>query len=331
VVRPERAAVGDAWDRQIRRQIHDCALFVPVISVHSDARREGYFRREWKLAVDRTADMAEDVAFLLPVAIDNTPEATARVPDRFHEVQWSRLPGGTPEFVAHVRALLTNQAAALASPSVRAQSIPANGEISESGSLRPASVARPLKRSFRTAAVVGVAALAVIGIGYFAIDRLVLSKRSLQPPIVPAEKSIAVLPFVDMSEKRDQEYFGEGIAEEIVDLLAKIPGLKVIGRTSSFQFRGNTGDLRKIGASLGAVYIVEGSVRESGERLKVAVQLIDARDGTHRWSDTYERDSANALSLQRQIAIAVARELQVSVTDYFGTGGSTKSAEAYDL
>ena len=80
---------GDAWDRQIRKQIHDCALFVPVISAHSDTRYEGYFRREWRLAVERAGDMAEDVAFLLPVVIDSTPDATARVPDRFREVQWS--------------------------------------------------------------------------------------------------------------------------------------------------------------------------------------------------------------------------------------------------
>jgi TIR domain len=82
---------GDTWDRQIRKQIHDCALFIPLISVHSDARHEGYFRREWRLAVERAGDMAEDVAFLLPVVIDSTPDATARVPDRFREVQWSRL------------------------------------------------------------------------------------------------------------------------------------------------------------------------------------------------------------------------------------------------
>ena len=100
---------GDAWDRQIRKQIHNCALFVPVISAHSDARREGYFRREWKLAVDRTADMAEDVAFLLPVVIDSTPDATARVPDRFRDVQWSRLPDGqaSPAFVEGVHRLLS--------------------------------------------------------------------------------------------------------------------------------------------------------------------------------------------------------------------------------
>jgi tetratricopeptide (TPR) repeat protein len=85
---------GDLWDAKIHRQIHECALFMPVISQHTQARAEGYFRREWRLGVERTHDMAEDVAFLLPVVIDNTPDATARVPDKFREVQWTRLPGG---------------------------------------------------------------------------------------------------------------------------------------------------------------------------------------------------------------------------------------------
>jgi len=100
---------GDAWDRQIRNQIHDCALFVAIISAHSDARLEGYFRREWRLAVERSGDMAEDVAFLVPVVVDNTPDATARVPDRFREVQWSRLPDGltSPAFVERVQRLLS--------------------------------------------------------------------------------------------------------------------------------------------------------------------------------------------------------------------------------
>jgi TolB-like protein/Flp pilus assembly protein TadD len=134
-----------------------------------------------------------------------------------------------------------------------------------------------------------------------------------------------------LSEKHDQEYFADGLAEEIVDLLAKIPGLKVIGRTSSFQFKSNSGDLRKIGAVLGAAHIVEGSVRKLGNRSRVTVQLIDARDGTHRWSETYDRDTTDILSLQREIATGVARELQISVSDYFGPGSTTKSAEAYDL
>ena len=86
---------GDAWDRQIREQIKECGIFVPLISANTDARSEGYFRREWNLAVNRMLDMADDQPFLMPVVIDDTPEAAARVPDRFCERQWTRLPGGT--------------------------------------------------------------------------------------------------------------------------------------------------------------------------------------------------------------------------------------------
>jgi TolB-like protein len=87
---------GDAWDQKIRRQIRECDYFMPVISAHTEARHEGYFRREWRLAVERTLDMADDHTFLLPVAIDATAEAGARVPERFRAVQWLRLPGGQP-------------------------------------------------------------------------------------------------------------------------------------------------------------------------------------------------------------------------------------------
>lgn len=87
---------GDAWDQKIRRQIRDCDYFMPVISARTDARHEGYFRREWRLAVDRTLDMADDHLFLIPVAIDDTEQATARVPEKFLAVQWLHLPGGVP-------------------------------------------------------------------------------------------------------------------------------------------------------------------------------------------------------------------------------------------
>ena len=93
-----------------------------------------------------------------------------------------------------------------------------------------------------------------------------------------SDKSIAVLPFADMSQKKDQEYFGDGMAEEILDLLAKIPGLTVIGRTSSFQFKGKNEDLRKIGTELNAAYVLEGSVRSSGDQVRITAQLINTRD-----------------------------------------------------
>src|SRR6201993_4044486 len=100
---------GDAWDRQIRKQIHDCALFIPIISAHSQARLEGYFRREWKLAADRTHDMAEEKAFLVPVVIDDTSERVASVPDKFRDVQWMHLPNGETSvaFIERVSNLLS--------------------------------------------------------------------------------------------------------------------------------------------------------------------------------------------------------------------------------
>jgi hypothetical protein len=198
---------GDAWDRQIRKQIHDCALFVPVISAHSDARHEGYFRREWRLAVERAGDMAEDVAFLLPVVVENTPDATARVPDRFREVQWSRLSDGqtTPAFVERVRRLLSP-----ASPSVnssRASVAPGAAALIRQP-FRPSWLSR---RSLLVMVAVIIAALA-----YWDVDRFWISKRQVSPPAPPTAPraaapaafsppphSIAVLPFVNMSGDKD--------------------------------------------------------------------------------------------------------------------------------
>jgi hypothetical protein len=102
---------GDSWDRKIRQQIHDCALFIPVISATTQGRAEGYFRREWKLAVERTHDMSERVVFLVPVVIDGTSDAHADVPDAFRGVQWTRLPqGATPStFLDHVSDLPDRQ------------------------------------------------------------------------------------------------------------------------------------------------------------------------------------------------------------------------------
>jgi TolB-like protein len=148
----------------------------------------------------------------------------------------------------------------------------------------------------------------------------------------PPAHSIAVLPFTDMSEKHDQEYFGDGMAEEILDLLAKIPGLTVIGRTSSFQFKGKSEDLRTIGAKLNAAYVLEGSVRNSGNRVRITAQLINTRTGAHEWSETYDRRIGDVLQLQDAIAAAAVRELQLTVAPgYLNSRSTMKDADAYDL
>ena len=147
------------------------------------------------------------------------------------------------------------------------------------------------------------------------------------------DKSIAVLPFADMSEKHDQEYFADGMAEEIIDLLVKIPGLKVISRTSSFQFKGHSEDLRDVGKQLGVAYVLEGSVRKSGDHLRVTAQLINSIEGTHLWSETYDRDLSDVLKMQDEIAVKVARALQIEVRvrDNLASRPALRNAEAYTL
>jgi TolB-like protein len=126
------------------------------------------------------------------------------------------------------------------------------------------------------------------------------------PP--PDETSIAVLPFANMSE--DQDYFADGISEEILNALAQVPDLKVAGRTSSFAFKGRNEDLRTIGEALGVNHILEGSVRKSGDRVRITAQLIKADDGFHLWSETFDRQLTDVFAIQDEIATAILGELE---------------------
>jgi TolB-like protein/Flp pilus assembly protein TadD len=197
--------------------------------------------------------------------------------------------------------------------------------------------AAPSPRSGGVKRRVAIAVVVVIGVGVAVAMGLHFwpsGRGGGQAPAVAAitDKSIAVLPFTDMSEKRDQEYFADGMAEEIIDLLVKIPGLKVIARTSSFQFKGKTGDLHSIGTQLGVAYVLEGSVRKSGDRLRVTAQLINSRDGAQLWSQTYDRDLSDVLKMQDEIAIALVRALQIEVSgEGVGSRPALRNTEAYTL
>ena len=180
--------------------------------------------------------------------------------------------------------------------------------------------------------IAAVVVAVLLGSGYF-LDKAWRSKHATTASTaVVSDKSIAVLPFVDMSEKKDQEYFADGMAEEIIDLLVKIPGLKVISRTSSFQFKGKNPDLQSIATQLGVAYVLQGSVRKSGDHLRVTAQLINSRDGTHLFSQTYDRDLSDVLKVQDEIALALVRALQIEV-DQTGIDSrpALRNAEAYSL
>lgn len=151
--------------------------------------------------------------------------------------------------------------------------------------------------------------------------------------IATIDKSIAVLPFADMSPQGDQEYFGDGIAEELLNELTNLEGLRVAGRTSSFSFKGRNEDIRAIGAALNVSLILEGSVRKDGDRIRITAQLISAKDGYHYWSQTYNRDLTDIFAIQDEIAAAVAGTLGVrlgvgDVNSFPGAG--TDSVEAYE-
>jgi len=148
-----------------------------------------------------------------------------------------------------------------------------------------------------------------------------------------AEKSIAVLPFVNMSSSEQQDYFSDGITEEILNVLAKVNQLKVTGRTSSFAFKNKNIDLREIGEQLGVAYLLEGSVRNQGTKVRITAQLISVADGFHLWSETYDRELDDVFAIQDEIAVAILKQLKTTLlsTETTLLASSRTDPEAYRL
>ena len=155
--------------------------------------------------------------------------------------------------------------------------------------------------------IITLSLLIIVVAAFFIYQKFFVNENSA------VDKSIAVLPFVDMSAAKDQEYFSDGLSEELLNLLAKIPELKVIGRTSSFSFKGKNEDLRSIAQKLGVAHLLEGSVRKDGNKIRVTAQLIKADDGSHLWSETYNRDLEGLFKLQDEIAGAVVKQLKLKL------------------
>ena len=179
------------------------------------------------------------------------------------------------------------------------------------------------------AAVVLVALAAGLWLNHRSKSGKIKPVTTTQPSATP---SIAVLPFADMSTNQDQEYFSDGLAEELLNDLAKIPGLRVTARTSSFQFKGKNEDLRVIGQKLNVACVLEGSLRKEGKRVRIRAQLISAYDGFHLWSETYERQLDDIFAVQEDIARSVAGALKVTLLgkNTAVSSSQTKDAEAYN-
>jgi TolB-like protein len=243
-----------------------------------------------------------------------------------NESQWINVGAGSEDsaiekLIAAVGQHLSSGAASSATSGFQASAVHRN-----------AAVAR---RMWVIAAV--VVAVVLTG-GYFFVDKAWLHGR--RAPVIttvattPAisDKSVAVLPFVDMSEKKDQEYFSDGLSEELIDMLTKVSDLRVPARTSSFYFKGKSEDIPTIAKRLLVAHVLEGSVRKSGNHMRITVQLVRADNGYHLWSQTYDRTVDDIFKVQDEIAGAVVKALKLSL---FATAApvavQTSNTDAYLL
>ena len=174
-----------------------------------------------------------------------------------------------------------------------------------------------------------IAGVVIIGGSYLTLDHLTSSKRAHSPapasaivslpgPSAPGaimEKSVAVLPFVNESSDREQEYFADGLTDTLIDLLSRVPDLRVPARRSSFFFKGKNEELSAIAAKLHVMHVLEGSVRKAGNRLRVSAELIRADTGFHVWSESYDRDGKDVFKVQDEISAAVVAALKLRLVD----------------
>jgi TolB-like protein/Tfp pilus assembly protein PilF len=323
-IAPRDVKAGALYADAIVRAISGAKAFVLVLS--ESAIASSHVSKE----IERAASKKRPI---IALRIDSAP-LTPALEYFLSESQWVEAQAGNID-AAHVKLIdaIREPARAVPGPLVA---------VARGTSAGATSAAHPKSRRKRILFAAGIAVVAV-ALAALLADKFWLAKHVLQEesagasaglpasPTIP-EKSIAVLPFVDLSEKHDQEYFADGMAEEILDILAKVPSLKVIGRTSSFQFKGRNEDLRTIGKSLGVAYVLEGSVRRSVDRVRVTAQLIDARDGTHVWSETYDRPANDALVMQGEIATNLSRSLEIGIgADRPQAERRLKNDAAYDL
>jgi TolB-like protein len=329
---------GDAWDQKIRREIQECALFIAVISANTASRHEGYFRLEWDLADQRTHMMARSRVFVVPVCLDATTEVAADVPESFRRVQWTRLPGGeTPRaFVERLTRLLSPELS------------PGPGTASTGARVAAVTtIQKPVLAFWRSRVVLlGAITVVIVALGYLVANRLVPSRRgadvgaaptpaALSAPASdfnPPPHSIAVLPFVNLSGDKEQEYFSDGLTEELLNSLSEINELQVAARTSAFSFKEHP-DIATVAHKLNVGAVLEGSVRRSAHTVRINAQLINAVTGFHLWSKSYDRDLGDVLKLQTEIATAVAEALKVTLLGNVAAKievGGTRNPAAFD-
>ena len=315
-IAPRDVKPGAQYADAIVRAINDAKVLLLLLS--SSAISSSHVGKE----VERASSKRKPI---IALKIDAAP-LTPALEYFLSESQWIDVPPlGMPGALNKLAAAVGQVAAAssLANPVVGTNAALGHSTINRTGGMP--TVAKRV--------IIASAAVIAFGISVTVAIHFWTTEKATGPAVAAiSDKSIAVLPFADMSEKKDQEYFSDGMAEEIIDLLVKIPELVVPARTSSFYFKGKSTQIPEIAKQLGVSNILEGSVRKSGSHLRVTVQLIRADNGYHLWSETYDRDLDDVFKTQDEIADAVVKALKVSILKTEGTRiPPTSNNEAYTL
>ena len=273
-----------------------------------DLRPAVYGERRWTSSeiVKELAAATHEKKLVIPVRLQNIEPKGA-----FLYELWRRATGSTPLRIPRPSfAELAYGLAQLVRTGARDE-----GALPFDRSNSRGQASAPSRKSVRKPAA--IMAAAVIGGGGCGRAALWIYPRpatvvaSSQQPLGPAGISVAVLPFLNLSSDKDQEFFSDGMTEEITSALAKVPGLAVIGRTSAYQFKGQNKDMRAVGKALGASKnLIEGSVRKAGDQVRITAQLIKAADGTHLWTESYDRKLTDIFAVQEDIATAISGALQ---------------------
>jgi TolB-like protein len=306
---------GETFDQVTEQALKEARAVIVLWSKHSVASR-------W---VRSEATQADRFGTLVPVTIEacdrpilfeltHTADLSGWNGDR-NDARWQ-------DFVTGLKRLIKNGGAdAAASLAVS----PATTAASSTAAARSTDIRRAALKWATIAAVIAV------GLGLLWHFQGRGEKALTTATTSTALASVAVLPFKDMSQNKDQEYFADGVTEEILNSLAGLKDLKVTARTSAFAFKGKDVDLRTVGETLGVRHILEGSIRKDGETLRITAQLVDAKSDSHIWSRTYDRPLQDIFSVQEDIARSVAEALQVTLGVGFGARpGMTRNVEAYD-
>ena len=314
---------GDAWDDAIRRQIKSCAFFVAVISATTEQREEGYFRREWRLAVERAHDMADDRPFIIPVSMLDIRPEQARVPKTFLDLHWFSLSSDTAgrDLGRRLKELHNRRTLTTSSPFSSRQS--------ESSQMGAGAV------SSKWPWVIAGVITAALAIGLLQWRLPIWPVSAAASPVAAALKldprAIAVLPFANLSADPRDEYLCDGLSEELLSALGRDTDLRVVARTSAYSFKGRSVPIPEIAKSLGASKLVEGSIRRMGDQLKIVVQLVNGVNGYRLWSRDYPFEQRDIFDVQAEVARDVAAQLSpVSAHPSTVYHLGTHNLDAYD-